>query len=63
MSETKTYRFHPNTIERLRAFKPSPSTTDDWCLTWVLDKLEESDETINELHSEVEQLKKEKEVS
>ena len=59
MSERKTYRFSPATIERLRAYKPSPSTTDEWCLTWVLDKLTEADEEINRLHDEIEKLRKE----
>ena len=58
-----TIQINTTTRERLAEFKPSPSTTWDWVITWILDKLEESDETINELHSEVKQLKKEKEAS
>jgi len=59
MSDQTTIRVNRATVERLRGYKPSPGTSDEWCLTWVLDKLEESDEEINALHNEVEKLKKE----
>lgn len=61
MSENNftTMRVSRTKLAHLREYKPSPSTSDDDALGWVLDKLTEADKEINGLHDEIEKLKKE----
>ena len=48
MSENNytTMRVSKETLARLRLLKPSPGTSDEWILTWLLDQYDELSQDI-----------------